>query len=256
MVSRIISVSGKGGVGKTTFVALLLKVLLSHGRNTPILVVDGDPAANLPEVLGLKVEKTVSEVVDRFKVMIEDPKTAIGYYKDTLLEAWIYETLIENDKFDLLVMGRGEGPGCYCYVNSVLTKIIEKLMNNYNVIIMDMEAGLEHISRRTDRHVDTMVIVTDATIMGMKTVEKILSVVREVNINVRHIYVVGNRVPIELIPRLDSWAGKIGLEFIGSIPEDPMIIEYTISGKSLLELPPNSIAIKAVEEIAYRMNLL
>ncbi len=188
--------------------------------------------------------------------MIEDPKTAIGYYKDTLLEAWIYETLIENDDFDLLVMGRGEGPGCYCYVNSILTKIIERLMNNYNLIIMDMEAGLEHISRRTDRHVDTMVIITDATLMSMKTIEKILNVVREVNINVKYMYVVGNRVSIEFIPKLEAWVRKLGLEFLGSIPEDPMIIEYTINGKPLLELPQNSIAIRAVEEIAYRMKLL
>jgi len=253
---RVISVSGKGGVGKTTFTALLLKVLLDHRRGLPILVVDGDPAANLPEVLGVNIEKTVSEVADKFKVIVNDPKTAIGFFKDTLLESWIYEALVELDGFDLLVMGRGEGPGCYCYVNSVLTKIIERLKENYNTIIMDMEAGLEHISRRTDRHVDTMVIVTDASIMGVKTVSKIVNVIKEVDINVRNIYVVGNRIPPALVPRVASEVQSLGLEYIGTIPEDSLIIEYSISGRPLLELPSSSPAVRAVTEIAKRMGLI
>jgi len=252
----IISISGKGGTGKTTLTALLLKVLLYKGIDEDILVVDADPAANLPEVLGVKVEKTIGTVVEEFRKAVNDPRVAVGFSKETLLEAWIYETLVELPNYDLLVMGRGEGEGCYCYINAVLTKILSKLVTNYDIVLMDMEAGLEHISRRTDRHVNTMIIVTDPSVMGFKTAERIKELLKEVRIEVEKLYVVGNRFPKYMEKTLISWANKVGIEVAGIIPEDPKIYEYNILGKSLLELPYDSPAVRAAELIAKRIGLL
>ncbi|MEM2961382.1 MAG: AAA family ATPase, partial [Candidatus Bathyarchaeia archaeon] len=146
-MALVISVSGKGGVGKTVVTALLLKLMIGRGS---ILAVDADPATNLPDVLGVRVEKTVGAVVDELKRRVQRGDLASTISKEGVLEAWIYEVLVEADGFDLLAMGRTEGEGCYCSVNYMLAKIVDSLSRNYDYTLMDMEAGLEHLSRRTD----------------------------------------------------------------------------------------------------------
>ncbi len=252
----VVSVSGKGGVGKTTLVALLLKALLERDDGRDILVVDADPAANLPDVLGVKVEKTVGMVANELKRKIEKGQLPMGVSKSDLLEAWVYSTLLELENFDMLVMGRTEGEGCYCYVNSILTRILDTLLSNYDLVLMDMEAGLEHLSRRTDKDVDVMVIVTDPSLMGFKTALRIKELAEEVHIEVKKIYIVGNRFPAEMEERLREWASKIGVEAAGVIPNDSLIAEYNLAGRSLLDLPSDSPALSSAREIAKRIGII
>ncbi|MQY82934.1 AAA family ATPase, partial [archaeon] len=156
----VISVSGKGGTGKTTLTALLLKWIIKN-TDEVALVVDADPATNLPDVLGVELSRTVGQVSKDMKDQIERGDLSPTTPKQDLLEAWVFQTLIESDRFDLLAMGRSEGEGCYCYVNNVLTRILDTLTKNYSISLLDMEAGIEHLSRRTDRDVDIMLVVTD-----------------------------------------------------------------------------------------------
>ncbi|MEM3163040.1 MAG: hypothetical protein QXN38_01415, partial [Desulfurococcaceae archaeon] len=164
--------------------------------------------------------------------------------------------IVEVNGYDFIAMGRGEGEGCYCYVNAILTKVLSKLSRNYDVILMDMEAGLEHISRRTDRHVNTMIVVVDPSIMGFKTAERIKEVVKEVKIEVEEMYVVGNRFPKNIEEKLYNWARSTGYEVAGFLPEDPLIQEYSMLGKPLMQMPSDSPAVKAAKAIARKIKLI
>lgn len=252
----IASISGKGGSGKTTLCALLLKVLLEKQLEDIILVVDADPAMNLHEVLGVEVEVSISDIAEEFRKAVDKIEVAIGFSKEALLEYWVHRAIVESKGFDLLAMGRGEGEGCYCYINSVLTRILGKLNRNYSVILMDMEAGLEHLSRRTDRYIDTLIVVVDPSVMSFKTAEKIKQIVREVNIEAKYMYVVGNRLPKNMEEKLYKWSENVGYEVAGIIPEDERILEYSVHGKALLELPEDSDSIKAARIIAKNIGLI
>lgn len=250
----VISVSGKGGTGKTMLVSLLLKWLI---QNTDLisLVVDADPAANLPEVLGVELVRTVGQASKEMKDKIEKGTLSPTIPKRDMLEGWVFQTLVEEDRFDLLAMGRSEGEGCYCYVNNVLTRILDTLTGNYPVTIMDMEAGLEHLSRRTDRDVDAMIVVTDPSRMGLETARRIKELAEEVHIDVKHIYLVGNQFPRTMEDVLEKAADDIGMELAGSIPMDENVMSFNIAGKPLLEIPDDSPAYLAVEKIARKIGL-
>jgi len=250
----VISVSGKGGTGKTTLTALLLKWLIQNTEEVA-LVVDADPATNLPDVLGVELERTVGTVSKEMKDKIERGTLPVTTPKQDLLEAWVFQTLVEEDRFDLIAMGRSEGEGCYCFVNNVLTRIMDTLTRNYSVTLLDMEAGLEHISRRTDRDMDVLLIVTDPSRMGFETARRIKELAQEVHIEVKHIYLVGNQFSEELEETLQSAAKEIGLDLAGYLPVDPDIMKFNIMGKPLLEIPESSPAYRAVEEIAHKIGL-
>ena len=250
----VISVSGKGGTGKTTLAALLLKWLMVNTKEV-VLIVDADPATNLPDVLGVELLKTVGHVSKEMKDQIERGTLPVTTPKSELLEAWVFQTLVEEDRFDLLAMGRSEGEGCYCYVNNVLTRILDTLTKNYAVTILDMEAGLEHLSRRTDRDVDVMLIVTDPSRMGFQTAKRVKEIIDEVHIGVKHIFLVGNRFDDEVLDMLEETAKEIDIELAGNLPSDKNVMSYNISGKPLLDLPDDSPAYKAVEEIAEKIGL-
>lgn len=251
---KVISISGKGGVGKTTVAALLLNLLLKDSGRS-ILVVDADPATNLPDVLGVKVEKTVGMVVDELRRKISDGSLSTAISKEDLLEAWIYEVLVETPKFDLLAMGRSEGEGCYCMVNHMLTKILDAISKNYDVTLMDMEAGLEHLSRRTDRDVDVMLVVADPTKMGLRTALRIKELAKEVHINFKEMFLVGNKVPKDLEDSFGEEAENLGLKLAGTIPPDQNVLNYSLLGKPLLNLPEDTPALKAMERILIKLNL-
>ena len=250
----VFSISGKGGTGKTTLTALLLKWLI---RNTDevVLVVDADPATNLPDVLGVEIGKTVGAVSKEMKDQIERGTLPVTAPKQDLLEAWVFQTLVEEDRFDLLAMGRSEGEGCYCFVNNVLTRILDTLTRNYTVTLLDMEAGLEHLSRRTDRDMDALLVVTDPSRMGFQTARRIKELAHEVHIAVSHIYLVGNQFNEELEDMLNNAAEEIGLELAGYLPVDPNVVSFNMMGKPLLEIPENSPAYRAVEQIALKIGL-
>ncbi len=250
----IISVSGKGGTGKTTVTSLILKALVEN-TDKAILLIDADPSTNVPLVLGLNLEKTVGEVVNKFRKGLEDGSLAY-VAKDSLLEGWIYETLKETTRFDVLAMGRTEGEGCYCYVNSVLASIIDKIEKNYDIVLLDMEAGLEHLSRRTDHDVDLLLVITDTSKTGLETARRIKELTKEVHIKVGKILLIGNKFPPEVEDMLKREAEKIGLKVAGIVPVDKNVMTYLMEGKSLLDLPSDSPAFVSVKEICKRIGLI
>jgi len=251
-----LAVSGKGGVGKTTTTALMAKILSESKPEMSILVIDANPDSNLPDVLGIPVTRTVGMVTNDLKRSLEKSEIPPTMTKEDILETRIFEILHETPSFDLLVMGRGEGEGCYCPVNSFLAHIIDRLMGNYDLTLMDMEAGLEHLSRRTDRDVDIMIVVTDPSSMGLQTAQRIKEVAKEVHIDFKKFYLIGNRFKSEMEPMLRDEAQKLGYEFAGIIPNDDNIFTHNLTGKPLLNLPSNSPAIPSIKRILTRMGLL
>lgn len=252
----IASISGKGGVGKTTLTALLLRALIDEATDDTILVVDADPAANLPEVLGVGYSKTIGDIVEDFRRKMSDISNS-GLEKSSLLQYLVMrDCLVETRFYDLLIMGRGEGEGCYCYVNSVLTRILVSLLKNYDVILMDMEAGLEHLSRRVDRYVNTLIVVVDSSTMSLRTAGRIMDVIREVGINPEKTYIVGNRVPESMVGKVIDWSRQRGCEYAGTIPHDEQLLEYSMEGRSIMDLPRENKAVQAARIIAQNTGLI
>ena len=251
----VLGIAGKGGVGKTTLTALMLKILTGKGQKN-ILAIDANPDSNLSNVLGIPVTKTVGNVTDELKKSVEKGELSPEMTKKDILEYRIFEILNETPNFDLLVMGRSEGEGCYCLINKLLTDIVDTISKNYTLTIMDMEAGLEHLSRRTDRDVDVMVIVTDASYLGFQTARRIKELAKEVHIEFKKIYLVGNRFAPEIEPMLKDEACKMGIEVAGIIPNDDVVFQYNLKGQPILELPPKSPALLATKGILERVGLL
>lgn len=247
-----VAVSGKGGTGKTMLTALLTIYLLrkTNGRLN-ILVVDADPNQNLDRVLGAKVDKTVGDLREEL-LNIKDEMPA-GISKKQYFEYMIRNIVYEGEYFDILAMGRPEGPGCYCYVNHLLRMILDKISGEYDVVIMDTEAGLEHLSRRTTRDVDILIIITDPTSRGIVTAERIRKLVQELETRVHKIYAVGNRVSPLNTKKIEEELVRRGFEVLGMIPEDPYIQELDLEGKPFTEIPDNSPAYKAIESIADKL---
>jgi len=230
--------------------------ILSEANRGSILVIDANPDSNLPDVLGMPVTRTVGMVTEELRRAMERSEIPPEMTKEDILETRVFGILKETPDFDLLVMGRGEGEGCYCPVNALLARIVDRLSRNYDLTIMDMEAGLEHLSRRTDRDVDVMVVVTDPSSMGLQTAKRIKEVAKEVHTEFRKFYLIGNRFAPETEPTLRDEAQKLGYEFAGIIPNDDNVSAHNLGGKSLLSLPPDSPAIPAVKHILTRVGLL
>lgn len=247
----IIAVSGKGGTGKTLVSSLLIKAL-SDTKND-ILAIDADPDSNLPEALGVDVHKTVGDVREELKEDTAKGRIPTGMNKWDILDYKIMESIIETPNFDLLVMGRPEGSGCYCAVNNMLRRIIENLSSNYDVIIIDTEAGLEHLSRRTTQNVDVMLVVTDKSKRGILTAQRIGQLAEELEIKFQELYLVLNRVNTENEEEVLKKAKETGLEMVGVIYEDDEVTQYDIEGRPLVELPDESNTVKTVSGILSRI---
>lgn len=246
-MTELIAVAGKGGTGKTTFCALTIRYLIKNGL-VPVLAIDADANLNLNEVLGLEIEQTIGGIRDELK---EDlgiiPQ---GMAKETWIEMQLQDAIIEATKFDLVAMGKPEGTGCYCYVNSVLQRYVEVLAKNYPYIVMDNEAGMEHISRGTTKDVSYLMIVSDASPRGVRTAARIRDLVTDLRIKVGQMFLVLNRLADEetTTQALEA-AKKENLEVVGVIPNDLLIVQFDRDDRSLLELPDDSLAVIAVKEI-------
>ncbi|HMK54757.1 MAG TPA: AAA family ATPase [Methanobacteriaceae archaeon] len=243
----IIAVSGKGGVGKTLVTSLLIKELSQTGKD--ILAIDADPDSNLPEALGVDVDRTVGDVREELKRDTAQGRIPTGMNKWDILDYKIMESVSETSKFDLLVMGRPEGSGCYCAVNNILRKIIENLSANYDIIVIDTEAGLEHLSRRTTQNVDVMLVVTDNSKRGMLTAHRIGELADELEISFKDLYLILNRVKPEMESEVIKRAQETGLEIVGVIHEDDEVALFDLEGKPLVELSDDSNTVKAVSRI-------
>jgi len=251
----VISVSGKGGVGKTTAVALLTRVVTEKTKRD-LLVVDADPVLNLPRALGIEVPKTVGSIATRLRQDIDEGTYSGEVTKQDVLEGEIFKSLIENPKFDFLAMGRTEGEGCYCYVNRLLTQILDTLSKNYEITLLDMTAGLEHLSRRTDRNVDILIIVVDPSRAAYEAALRIRDLAKEVHIEFKKIVVIGNRFPPDMEEDLRNQLETEGMHLIGMIPNDDELSKANYRGAPLFELDPESPAVKEVESIAEKLGLL
>jgi CO dehydrogenase maturation factor len=250
-VARIIAVTGKGGTGKTATSALLIRQLAKG--NKVILAVDADPDTNLPETLGCEVSKTIGDIKEFMHS--ERDNLPPDSNKESVLKSKLYEIIEEMPKYDLLVMGRPEGAGCYCYVNNLLRGIMDKLVDNYDILIIDAEAGLEHFSRRIFRKVDDLIVVTDGSRRGLRTAERIRELVDEMETDVSNIYVIANKVTETNRETIAGTAKELGLELIGMIPVDEMLIRKDLAGEPLFELPDDSAAVREIEKIAAKLGL-
>ncbi|MDP4158856.1 MAG: AAA family ATPase [Bacillota bacterium] len=251
-MAKYVAVAGKGGVGKTTFTALLLRQMVHKKRGISILAVDADPNANLDEALGLTVTTTISELLEESK----NPKAIpSGMSKNIFIEYKLQQSLVESKDIDLLVMGGPQGPGCYCYPNDLLRKHIENVGENYDFVAVDSEAGLEHISRRTIPHIDEMFIISDCSARGIRSAGRVHDLIRGLKSAVKTVYLVVTKTAEGSIESLKEEIERTGLALIGDIPLDPLVVEYDLAGKPLYDLPDDAVSVKAVETILNRAGI-
>ncbi len=243
-MSFLIAMAGKGGTGKTTVAAMLLRYLLETGR-TPVLAVDADANSNLNEVLGLKVEHTVGEAREEMK----RGAGLVDITKDQLIEMRINQCLVEADGFDLIVMGQPEGPGCYCAANNLIAHYMDVLSKNYPYIVMDNEAGMEHLSRLTTKNVDRLVLVSDPSWRGIQAARRLQDLAKQLNIVVGRSALIVNRATNGLSAKAQAEIEAQGLDLVGIIPNDPVLAEYDNIGRPTFTLPADSAALQAAYAI-------
>jgi len=243
-----IAMAGKGGVGKTTLSALAVDWLVRRGE-TPVLAVDADSNANLHEALGMSFAATVGGVRESAR---KEAQALKGVSKQEFLDLRVHEALVERDGFDLIVMGRPEGQGCYCFANNVLREVLDKLARNYRHIVIDSEAGLEHISRRTLLALDCLAIVSDCTVRGIHTAARIAALADEVSLGAKARGLIVNRAPEGRIPpEVAREAAATGLPLLAAVPLDSEIARLDAAGLPIAgaaQDTPARLALNAVLE--------
>ena len=245
-----IAVAGKGGTGKTSVVSLIIRYLRNSKRG-PILAVDADPNANLGDSLGLSIRETIGSIINTFNE--EKINIPAGMTKEAYLEFKLNNALVESKGLDLLTMGRGEGAECYCYPNLMLRKFMDTLAENYTYIVMDNEAGMEHLSRRTTENIDELLLISDHSVKGVRTVARISDLVSELKLAVKRKSVIINLAPAKLDSFVSKELARLGIEPTATIPIDKEIYEYDLEQKSLLDLPDTSKAVQAVSDLMSRL---
>jgi len=265
-MTTTIALAGKGGTGKTTLAALLIRYLMEE-RGGAILAIDADPASNLHFVLGMELYQTIGEIRED---MLEQVQTSGalagsmpgGMSKQEYLDYQVQMSLVEGERVDLLAMGRPEGQGCYCAANQMLRLILDRLKGNYDYVVIDNEAGMEHLSRRTTRDVDVLLLVTDPTQRGLITAQRMRDMVPELEIGVGRVYLVLNRlrgagadgegaIPQPLLEAIED----AELDLVGTVPEEAAMAEFEFTGRPLVELPEDTDLYQAVEGIAEQILL-
>ncbi|MBI2438595.1 MAG: AAA family ATPase [Lentisphaerae bacterium] len=249
-MSLRIAIAGKGGSGKTTVAALLCRGLLA-AQIKPLLAVDADPNSTLAEKLGIGVEQTIGDLREELRRHPE--KKPAGIAKTEWMEDLLNRSVIESTGLDLVVMGRQEGPDCYCFINHLLRQCLDKLGKVYRAVVIDNEAGLEHLSRRSNGEVEVLLVVANPTITGARTAARIMELVKSLKLAVGKSGLVLNQCDRELDESLRSKFKLSGLEIMAAIPDDPAIRAYELKEQSLLTLPGDSPAAQAIEEVLSRI---
>ena len=249
-MTKTIAIAGKGGVGKTSISALLIKLLSAKGS---VLAIDGDPSSNLHMALGLPLEETIGSI--REGMLDHKAVGKSGIPKPDYLELKVREALVESEGIDLLAMGRPEGPGCYCAANNWLRGSIDRLAGNYAFVVIDNEAGMEHISRQTTRNVDILLLVSDPSIRGITAAVRMKDLIGELRSRVGRICLVVNRVRDGVPPQIKKIIDEAGIELIAAIAEDPDILDLEVRGAPLIDLPADSPLRKGVADIATNLGL-
>ncbi|RUM35319.1 MAG: carbon monoxide dehydrogenase [Desulfobulbus sp.] len=241
-MTKVIALAGKGGTGKTTTSALLIKYLINRGM-TPVLAVDADANANLNELLDLDVNVTLGEIRKELKGEIPS-----GMSRDQYMEMKIHQSLIEESGFDLMVMGQPDGPGCYCAANQYLAMTMDKLAENYRYIIVDNEAGMEHLSRMNLRSIDYLLIVSDPSARGIMTARRIADITGPLQLEIKQQYLLVNRAPSPVPPalqvKIDEAVHDADMNLAGIISSSDNLIDQELSGRSYLQLDEDTTVIK------------
>jgi CO dehydrogenase maturation factor len=256
-MTTTIALAGKGGVGKTTLAALIIKYLIEV-KGGPVLAIDADPSSNLNMALGVDLDWTVGDIREDLLNQVKTSLTAGGAAMGTMpggvskreyLDYQVRSSLAEGEAFDLIAMGRSEGPGCYCAVNHNLREVIDAIGKNYRYVIIDNEAGMEHLSRRTTRDVDHLFIVTDPTLRGLAAAERIAAISMELDIHVEKAYLVINRMPGELPTVLSQKAESLDIPLVGVIPADDDLVTAEFSGIPVVNIGEDTPIFRAVRKM-------
>jgi CO dehydrogenase maturation factor len=242
------AMAGKGGTGKTTVAGFLIKYLVQKGK-TPVLAVDADSNTNLNEVLGVPLTTTLGAAREEMKEGVVQQ----GMTKQIFMEMRLAEAIVEGEGFDLIAMGRPEGPGCYCAANSLLSIYLEKLIDNYSYMVMDNEAGMEHISRLTTNNVDILLVISDPSIRGIETAGRIANLVDELKLRVVKRFLIINQARDGLPDSLQEAIVKHGLNLAGTIPRDDLLYDFDMNGNPTVALPDDNPAVSAAFHIFDRI---
>ena len=253
-MGKVIAITGKGGTGKTAVTAMLIRHLLKgSARKYRILAIDADPDANLADALGVTVSKTIGDM--REFMQQSRYTTSPDTDKHALFESKLFEILAEEEGYDLLVMGKPEGSGCYCFVNNLLRGIMDKTVSDYDLTIIDTPAGLEHLSRKTIPDLDILVVVTDESRRGLTTAERIRDLAGEIELRYKELYVVINKVTMERKQSVLETAKGVGLKVIGTIPYDELLARFDLVGDPLIGLPDDTPAIVEMKGVVKEIGL-
>jgi CO dehydrogenase maturation factor len=242
-MSKLIAVAGKGGTGKTTVAALVIRHLVKTKR-TPIFAVDADPNYTLGEALGIPVEQTIGMMREEF--IGERAEIPSGMSKEAVLERQMHAAMHEAKDIDMLVMGRQEGPGCYCYLNNVLRKFMDMLASDYPFVVVDNEAGMEHLSRRNTRKIDLLLVVCDHSVKAARAAGRIVDLVDELKLQVGKKFLVLNRSPEDISQEVQAEIDRSGLDVLARLPEDPEIQKADEAGAPLTELKDDATSISSL----------
>ena len=240
-MTHTIAVAGKGGVGKTTVCGMLIDALIKDGK-APLLVVDADANSNLNEVLGVEVETTLGAVREEIaQAELRGDVIPKNMTKADYAEYRFNSALVEEDDFDMLVMGRTQGKGCYCYVNGILKTQVDKYVGNYRYTVIDNEAGMEHIARGTLPHVDTLLLVSDCSRRGIQAVGRIAEMVQELNLKPTTMRLIVNRAPNGVLSEgVKEEIAAQNLDLLGVLPQDEAVYEADCDGRPSSKLPDSS----------------
>ena len=248
-MAYVIGFAGKGGTGNTTIAAMTVRYLIEKKKKA-VLAVDADSNSCLNEALGVEIHATIGslreESLEKVRSGADRPG---GMSMEQLFDYQVQQSIIESSGFDLMVMGRPEGPGCYCAANNIIRKYTDKLADDYSYVVIDNEAGMEHMSRRTTHEIDLLLVISDPTMKGVQTAKRINNLVDELKLEVDKRKLIVNRVSGENFNKLKSAFPDLPAKDVYSVPQDDNIFQLDLEGKPVFELPPDSIAVKTVFDI-------
>ncbi len=262
-MTTTIALAGKGGVGKTTTSGMVIKYLMQTQPGA-ILAIDADPSSNLNMVLGLDLEWTVGDIREGLLEQVKETLTAGGAAMGTLpggiskrdyLDYEVRAAISEGDRFDLVAMGRSEGAGCYCAVNHNLREVVDSISKNYRYVVIDNEAGMEHLSRRTTRDVQHLLVVSDPTQRGLVAAERIANFRKQMDIRIENTWLILNRLPGEMPAPLQARIEAMEIPLLGVVPSDARLLEFEFSGRPLVELGDDSPVYQAVAVMMAKLEL-